>query len=65
MTNDYRGALQHAETALNSLRRALEAYARVTRTQSDRGAIAMLGEFGYRRLKAKIADLTELVEDSQ
>jgi len=65
MTNDYRGALQHAETALTSLRRALEAYARVARTQTDRGAIAMLGEFGYRRLKSKIADLTELVADSQ
>jgi Glycosyl hydrolase family 67 N-terminus len=65
MTNDYRAALQHAETALGSLRGALEAYARVARTQTDRGAIAMLGEFGYRRLKGKVADLTELVEDSQ
>lgn len=65
MTNDYRGALQHAEAALGSLRAALEAYARVARTQTDRGAIAMMGEFGYRRLNARIAELRELVEDSQ
>lgn len=65
MTNDYQGALRHAQAAMSSLRQALEAYARVVRTQTDRGAIAMIGEFGYRRLKAKIADLTELVEDSQ
>jgi hypothetical protein len=65
MSNDYRGALQHAETALSSLRGAVEAYARIVRTQTDRGAIAMVDEFGYRRLKSKIAELRELVEDSQ
>ena len=65
MNNDYRGSLRHAQKALSSLRQALEAYGKVVRTQTDRGAIAMLAEFGYRRLKVKIDDLTELVEDSQ
>ncbi len=65
MANDYRGALHYAERANGSLRQGLEAYARVARTQTDRGAIAMIDEFGYRRLNAKIAELTELVQDSQ
>jgi hypothetical protein len=65
MHNDYRSALQHAERALNTLRQAIEAYARVARTQTDRGAIAMVNEFGYRRLKTKSAELTQLVQDGQ
>ena len=65
MVNDYSSALKHAQEGLGSLRRGLEAYARIARSQTDRGAIAMLGEFAYRPLKAKIAELTRLVEDGQ
>ncbi|MBM3890272.1 MAG: hypothetical protein FJ388_14250, partial [Verrucomicrobia bacterium] len=50
-------ALQHAETALATARRALEAYARVAGDQSDRGAIATMAEYVYRPLKAKVAQL--------
>ena len=50
-------ALQHAETALITARRALEAYTRVARDQSDRGAIAIMNEYIYRPLSAKIETL--------
>lgn len=50
-------ALQHAESAFSSARRALEAYARVARDQSDRGAIAAMNEYVYRPLKAKVEEL--------
>ena len=50
-------AVQHAEDALVSARTALEAYARVARDQSDRGAIATMAAFVYRPLKAKVAEL--------
>lgn len=50
-------ALQHAEQALSSARTALEAYARVARDQSDRGAIATMAEYVYRPLKAKTEEL--------
>ena len=33
------------------------AYAQVARDQSDRGAIAMMGELVYRPLKAKLEEL--------
>lgn len=52
-----------AETARwagESVRRArcaLEAYAAVARDQSDRGAIAVMNEYVYRPLKAKVAEL--------
>lgn len=36
---------------------ALEAYARVARDQSDRGAIATMDEYAYRPLKAKVAEI--------
>ena len=49
--------LQHTETALTTARRALEAYARVARDQSDRGAIAVMNEYVYRPLKAKLETL--------
>ena len=50
-------ALQHTEEALITARRALEAYARVARDQSDRGAIAVMNEYVYRPLKAKLETL--------
>jgi hypothetical protein len=65
MNNEYRKALQHAERGLGALRKAIEAYARVARTQSDRGAVAMVNEFGCRPLQRKLAELTTLVQDGQ
>ena len=50
-------ALMLAETALATARRSLESYARVARDQSDRGAIAVMSEYVYRPLKAKLAEL--------
>jgi len=50
-------ALTETESAINLLRDALEAYARVARNRTDLGAIAVVNEYGYRSLKAKIADL--------
>jgi len=47
-------ARQHAETALATAQRALEAYARVARDRSDLGAIAVLNEYVYRPLRAKV-----------
>jgi hypothetical protein len=49
--------LPYAATALADARRALEAYARVARDPSDRGAIAVMNEYVYRPLKAKVAEL--------
>ena len=46
-----------AETALAAARRALEAYARVARDQSDRGAIATMNEYVFRPLRAKVEEL--------
>ncbi|NOY42081.1 MAG: hypothetical protein GXP26_09625 [Planctomycetes bacterium] len=51
--------LRHAEEALAKARTALEAYARVARDQSDRGAIATLNEYVYRPLKEKVAELND------
>jgi hypothetical protein len=50
-------ALRHAETALARARTALEAQARVARDRSDHGAIAVMAEYVYRPLKAKVAAL--------
>jgi len=52
-------ALRHAEAALAAACRGLEAYARVARDQSDRGAIAVMAEYVYRPLKAKVEELRE------
>ena len=50
-------ARRAAETALAAARRALEAYARVARDQSDRGAIATMNEYVFRPLRAKVEEL--------
>lgn len=50
-------ALPLAEKALETARQALAAYARVARDQSDRGALAILNEYVYRPLQAKVAEL--------
>ena len=52
-----REALRETEAALASLRGALESYARVARTRTDLGAIAVVNEFGCRALETKIAEL--------
>jgi hypothetical protein len=54
---DHAGSLREAEEGLADLRQGIEAYARVAQDQSDRGAIAILNEFAYRPLKAKVAAL--------
>ena len=50
-------SVRQAELALSAARRSIEAYARVARDQSDRGAIAQLNEFVYRPLQRKLASL--------
>ena len=54
---DAAGALRFAREALAKGISALESYARVARDQSDRGAIATMGEYVYRPLKAKVQEL--------
>lgn len=49
---------QQTEKALQTLSQATEAYVRVARTRTDRGAIAVLNEYGIRPLKAKLAEET-------
>jgi hypothetical protein len=49
--------LKAAREALEDARGALEAYAGVARDQSDRGAIAVMDEFVYRPLQAKVREL--------
>jgi hypothetical protein len=56
---DRTATLREAELALSDVRQALEAYARVARDQSDRGAIATLNEYAYRPLKNKVAELSK------
>ena len=48
-----------AASALAAFRRALEAYARVARDQSDRGTLAALAEFAYRPLRDKVAAMNK------
>jgi hypothetical protein len=50
-------AISHTEAALESVRRAIEAYAGVVKDRSDRAAIATLNEFAYRPLLEKKAAL--------
>ena len=55
--DDKEEVLRHTEASLSRAVDGLKAYARVTRDQSDRGAIATLNEYVYRYLKAKVAEL--------
>jgi hypothetical protein len=52
-------AAKETSTAIDILTDALNAYATVARTQSDRGAIAVAVEYGYRPLKKKLAELQQ------
>jgi len=47
-----------AQEAVAKARAALEAYARIARDQSDRGAIATMNEYVYRPLRAKVRQLS-------
>ena len=60
---DAAGALQYAREALAKGTSALESYARVARDQSDRGAIATMGEYVFRPLKAKVQILQSASEN--
>ena len=50
-------AIEEATKALAALRESIEAYAAVARNQTDRGAIAIAVEYGYRPLEKKLAEL--------
>jgi hypothetical protein len=52
-------AVEFLNQALASLRASLDAYAAVARTQSDRGAIAVAVEYGYRPLEKKLSELKQ------
>jgi hypothetical protein len=54
---DRGGALRNAREALGMATRAIEAFAAIARDQSDRGAVAILAEYVWRPLKAKVAEL--------
>jgi hypothetical protein len=56
---DHSECVKQTEKALQTIRQATEAYARVVRTRSDVGAIAELNEYGIRALKAKLAEETK------
>lgn len=55
--HNFQRALDLTTQANTSLREALDSYALVAHTQSDRGAIAVAAEYGYRPLEKKISDL--------
>jgi hypothetical protein len=50
---DLPGCRKEADAAVSSLESALDAYARVVRNQTDRGAIAVVNEHCYRPLKLR------------
>jgi hypothetical protein len=58
-------ALEFAESALKMLARAIQTYAGVVRTQTDRGAIAVAVEYGYRPLEQKVVELRKQVGSSE
>ena len=54
-----REAVAEATKALATLRESIEAYAAVARNQTDRGAIAIAVEYGYRPLEKKLSQLKQ------
>ena len=50
-------ALEHTEEAIRRARQALESYARSARNRSDVGSIAVMGEYVYRPLMDKLAEI--------
>jgi hypothetical protein len=57
--NNRAESLREAKKALQTVRQGTEAYARVARTRTDLGAIAVMNEYACRPLKAKIAELEQ------
>jgi hypothetical protein len=57
--NNHAECVKETEIALQTLHQATDAYARVVRTRSDVGGIAELDEYGYRALKARLAELNK------
>ncbi len=60
--NDFPKQIAELEKAIESLNNALNAMAAVARSNSDRGLIAVLNEYGYRPLKKKLAEAEEAVK---
>jgi hypothetical protein len=56
---DRKTQIAELEQAIESLNNALNALAAVARSNSDRGLIAVLNEYGYRPLKKKLAEAEE------
>ncbi|PYJ04249.1 MAG: hypothetical protein DME25_10260, partial [Verrucomicrobia bacterium] len=56
---DHDRALREAERALELVKQGLSAYVRVARDRSDKGAIAVMNEYVYRPLQAKVAKLRD------
>lgn len=56
---DHETQIAELEKAIESLNNALNAMAAVARSNSDRGLIAVLNEYGYRPLKKKLAEAEE------
>ena len=52
-------AVEETTKALATLRESIEAYAAVARNQTDRGAIALAVEYGYRPLEKKLSELKQ------
>ena len=55
--NDTKTQRQELETAVDAIYDALNAMAAVARSNSDRGIIAVLNEYGYRPLKRELESL--------
>jgi hypothetical protein len=54
---DRAGALRNAQEALGMATAAIEAFAGVARNQSDRAMVAVVDEYVWRPLKAKVSEL--------
>ena len=60
--NDRDAQIAEIEKAIEALNNALNAMAAVARSNSDRGLIAVLNEYGYRPLKKKLAEAEDAVK---
>ncbi|HYV27171.1 MAG TPA: hypothetical protein VFA77_06535, partial [Candidatus Eisenbacteria bacterium] len=56
-TNDFSTAFNEATRALDLVTHGLTVYAGIARDRSDKGAIAVMNEYVYRPLRAKVAEL--------
>ena len=55
---DVAGAMRETTRAVELVRHGLTAYANVAQDRSDKGAIAVMNEYVYRPLRAKVAEIT-------